>query len=252
MPIHRTDFPGVYIHTPRPQEAGARTLQQVEALEAKNQDFLRRNQEILEQLASQSSGRTLLRQIESITTMAPRKRVVLTPSQGGWPQALSCQQIAGNTQLRPMDNWDDIDSYMSRRPSGDSFMPEVAAAPMPGRETPGADEVWIRTDPDIGMKFSSEDSDEYELSADHYVATLGHEMIHARDSLHGIQPHRSEDTSTSGHQGSDRPLEKALLPVELRTIGVGPYADEVPSENSIRREHGLTLRRSYHGFTDDH
>ncbi|WP_284412642.1 M91 family zinc metallopeptidase [Acidovorax sp. SUPP3334] len=117
---------------------------------------------------------------------------------------------------------------------------------------PGADEVWINTDPDIGMKFSSEASDDYELSADHYVATLGHEMIHARDSLHGIQPRRSQDTSTSGHQGSDRPLEKALLPVELRTIGVGPYADEVPSENSIRREHGLTPRRSYHGFTDDH
>ncbi|SFE06761.1 M91 family zinc metallopeptidase [Paracidovorax konjaci] len=249
MPIQSTQFKGVFIHTPTPEQASATTPQARQELSRKNQAFIERNESTLEQLASQRSGRALLGQIESIHAMAPRKRVVITPSNGEWPQSLSCEKHPETGALRPMNQWPDIDTYMSRRPSTSQFMPEVAAIPLPGREVPGSDEVWIATDPAIGMKFSSAESDDYELSPDHYVATLGHEMIHARDSLHGIQPRRAQNEATAEDEAMGRPLHKALLPVELRTVGIGQYADEIPSENSIRREHGLTERRSYHGFT---
>lgn len=60
MPIQPSAFPGIFIRTStRATQDGSGPA--------------------LQQLASRDSGRALLRQIEAITAMAPRKRVVLTP-----------------------------------------------------------------------------------------------------------------------------------------------------------------------------
>lgn len=245
MPIQPSAFPGVFIRTSEraSRDGSGPALQGAE--------FVRRNESALQQLASRDSGRALLRQIEAITAMAPRKRVVLTPAQNGKVHARSFLRDDATQERVGLHNPSDIDTYLSERPGASAFMPFVAAVPLPGRETPGADEVWVYTDPEVAWRYPTPESGDGEPSPADYVATLAHELIHARDSLHGIQPARTADETVYLHPVSQSTIFRSLLPSELRTVGVGAHAGAEPSENTIRAEQGLTQRPSYHGFTTD-
>ncbi|SDD60079.1 Effector protein [Paracidovorax valerianellae] len=245
MPIQPSAFPGIFIRT------SERAAHDGSGPALQGAEFVRRNESALQQLASRDSGRALLRQIEAITTMAPRKRVVLTPAQDGKVHVRAFRRDDATQSRVGLNNAADTSAYLSEWRAPDAFMPVVAATPLPGRETPGADEAWVYTDPEVAWRYPTPESGEGEPSPADYVATLGHELIHARDSLHGIQPQPTADQTLYLHPVIDAPIRRSLLPVELRTVGVGAHAGAEPSENTIRAEQGLTQRPSYHGFTTD-
>ncbi|GKS94420.1 M91 family zinc metallopeptidase [Acidovorax sp. SUPP2825] len=245
MPIQPSAFPGIFIRT------STRATQDGSGPALQGAEFVRRNESALQQLASRDSGRALLRQIEAITAMAPRKRVVLTPAQNGKVHVRSFRRDDATQERIGLNKLEDIDAYLSERRAPSAFMPVVAAAPLPGLETPGADEAWVYTDPEVAWRYPTPESGEGEPSPADYVATLAHELIHARDSLHGIHPARTADETRYQHPGAKAPIPRSNLPAELRTVGVGAHAGANPSENTIRAEQGLTQRPSYHGFTTD-
>lgn len=67
---------------------------------------------------------------------------------------------------------------------------------------------------------------------------LAHELIHALHYVSGTC-YRSATGALAdlGNSG--------LMEEEMRTVGLFAYANEVPSENAIRAEHGIGLRTSY-------
>ncbi|APP79814.1 MULTISPECIES: XopG/HopH/AvrPtoH family type III secretion system effector [Xanthomonas] len=82
-------------------------------------------------------------------------------------------------------------------------------------------------------------------NADEAFVVLAHELVHARHLLAG--------TSTA-YDGGDRYDERSEAgKEELRAVGIGEYDSRTtgePSENSIRQEHGLPIRKKYksHGM----
>ncbi|WP_216597530.1 M91 family zinc metallopeptidase, partial [Pseudomonas coronafaciens] len=74
------------------------------------------------------------------------------------------------------------------------------------------------------------------VSLDHYT----HELIHAKHHLAGTLKYGGEVTRSASSASTPSGKE------ELRAVGLGKYANSgEPSENSIRQEHGLPLRRTY-------
>lgn len=71
---------------------------------------------------------------------------------------------------------------------------------------------------------------------------LAHEMIHAYHYVRGICARK-----VAGLAGAwvGKMPDDGLAEEELRTVGLGPYADESPSENEIRKENGVALRDTY-------
>ncbi|WP_210762091.1 XopG/HopH/AvrPtoH family type III secretion system effector [Xanthomonas hydrangeae] len=72
------------------------------------------------------------------------------------------------------------------------------------------------------------------------VSVLGHELVHARHMMAGTWKGSYED-----ERDPDTPTGQE----ELRAVGLGRYKysrSGEPSENSIRAEHGLPKRVSYH------
>ncbi|WP_343230441.1 M91 family zinc metallopeptidase [Xanthomonas euvesicatoria] len=69
---------------------------------------------------------------------------------------------------------------------------------------------------------------------------LAHELIHAQHLLAG---------TSKAYKGGDRYDETSEAgKEELRAVGVGKYEyrkTRQPSENSIRQEHGLPIRKKY-------
>jgi len=67
---------------------------------------------------------------------------------------------------------------------------------------------------------------------------LAHELVHAYHYVHGACYRGIGDSIESGK-------DAGLMEEEMRTVGFGKYANEVPSENAIRVEHNQTPRASY-------
>lgn len=67
---------------------------------------------------------------------------------------------------------------------------------------------------------------------------LAHELVHAFHYVSGAC-YRAADggLQDNGNTG--------LMEEEMRTVGCQKFADETPSENAIRAEHGITLRKTY-------
>ena len=67
---------------------------------------------------------------------------------------------------------------------------------------------------------------------------LAHELVHASHYLQGsCYRGIGDDLKPDGDSG--------IMEEEMRTVGFGKYANESPSENAIRVEHGLPRRDSY-------
>ncbi|MFV8513131.1 XopG/HopH/AvrPtoH family type III secretion system effector [Ralstonia pseudosolanacearum] len=70
------------------------------------------------------------------------------------------------------------------------------------------------------------------------VSQLAHELVHAKHMVAG---------TWKGRWGDDRDPTTSAGKEELRAVGLGKYAETgEPSENAIRAEHGLPLRRKYY------
>lgn len=67
---------------------------------------------------------------------------------------------------------------------------------------------------------------------------LGHELIHALHTLGGSTNYGEERLSTNAIE-------------ETRTIGLGPWKDDVLTENGLRSEWGLRLRETFQGVGPD-
>ncbi|AMP36151.1 MULTISPECIES: XopG/HopH/AvrPtoH family type III secretion system effector [Ralstonia solanacearum species complex] len=75
-------------------------------------------------------------------------------------------------------------------------------------------------------------------SDDDKISQLAHELIHAKHMVAG---------TWKGRWGDDRDPTTPAGKEELRAVGLGKYAETgEPSENAIRDEHGLPLRRKYY------
>lgn len=69
--------------------------------------------------------------------------------------------------------------------------------------------------------------------------TLAHELVHAKHHLAGTGKYGGQLTPDPSSASTESGLE------ELRATGLGRYANSEPSENSIRRELGMPLRKKY-------
>ncbi len=85
----------------------------------------------------------------------------------------------------------------------------------------------------VGLK---EDPDRQES---HFV--LGHELVHGRRILKGTYTGPS-GTNTDPHRHDPKTPEGKE---ELRATGIEQFKNKTPSENSIRREQGAPLRKTY-------
>ena len=72
---------------------------------------------------------------------------------------------------------------------------------------------------------------------------LAHELIHALHTMNGTALNRDSVPTDVFYRGSGTRRE------EERAVGIGRFEREAISENKIRQEHGLRIRRSY--FTKD-
>lgn len=77
----------------------------------------------------------------------------------------------------------------------------------------------------------------------HNFVSLAHELIHALHTMNGTALNRDSIASDVFYRGSGTRRE------EERAVGLGRFEREAISENKIRQEHGLRIRRSY--FTKD-
>lgn len=180
----------------------------------------------LNRLSKIPTGRATIRQIDSLHTMYPEKRVVITPSQK--PNSATVATWHAPKSIQPNFTYRET---VVARPTGDPFMPWVA-----GR---GADSAVIIFNDQQGHDYSRDPHRGKPDSAYSFV-TLGHELIHASHVLHGNQYNVPLGNPACD---SDNPAAEE----ELRTTGVGPWRDEPLSENAMRRELGLPERASYCG-----
>jgi hypothetical protein len=181
-------------------------------------EFYKKTKADLEKLATGHAGRTLINGIAAACTMHPERRVIITKApkgEGSECYALSLDPTAGCAEA-----------------TGDPFMPYVAG--------PGYPTVMVDYDANQGMRFDTRSALIEKHDPSLAYVTLGHELLHASRALlgTGYRPYLGEPRI-------DR--DSGAAEEEIRTVGIGPYQDEYPSENAIRAEHGLVPRPDYDG-----
>lgn len=184
-------------------------------------DFKKSTRKSLGRLARTPAGSTALQHLASINEMNPRKKVLITPDSS---PPRGSHALPG--WIRPGNSFSELQKTLYARPTGDHFMPMVASE--------GCDVGVVTYNTEHGERFSDTTSAYGAHDPSLSYVYLGHELIHASRKLHGEELN-----------------DPARLHEELRTTGVGPWVSEYPSENAIRREHGLAARPSYSGETGD-
>jgi hypothetical protein len=96
--------------------------------------------------------------------------------------------------------------------------------------------VEIRWNPIIGLVLNKDGAPIATNNAEKSYLALAHELVHARRIVKGTY---------TGAVGSKYDPHSPAGKEELRAVGIGKFKNKAPSENSIRAEHGETLRTSY-------
>ncbi len=184
-------------------------------------EFKDRTRGSLDLIGSTPSGSTVLQHLASINEMNPRKKVIIQPD--GVPPRGS-HVLPG--WERPGHSFSELRQTLYARETSDAFMPRVASD--------GCDVSVVTYNPEHGERFDGHDANAAHGVQDASLsyAYLGHELIHASRKLHGEELQDPDN-----------------LHEELRTAGVGPWSNEYPSENALRRERGVAARPSYSGET---
>ena len=100
----------------------------------------------------------------------------------------------------------------------------------------GAPEFIPNSGANVVVKYNHLDSGE---EARESFIGLAHELIHAYHFIYGLCARSPTGGAMGDHGGAEE---------EMRTVGALAYKDEVPSENWIRGEWGMTLRTKYSGY----
>ncbi|MFA0923255.1 XopG/HopH/AvrPtoH family type III secretion system effector [Xanthomonas fragariae] len=213
MPINQTKFPGIYIST---------------QTSAQEEPYKNQVESALEKIAAGSSGNDLLQGLSSISARKNRK--------------VTIAQIGAEEQpnTRAVLSAREVEEYKPR-----TFADNKTLAMELARKGSGCNAI-IEWSPQSHIELNANGSPVRlgSNSEDSFVV-LAHELIHAQHLLAG---------TSKAHNGGNRYNEKSEAgKEELRAVGVGKYEyrkTKQPSENSIRQEHGLPIRKKYkpHGM----
>jgi len=190
-------------------------------------EFHQQTRAALKKLDSKPAGATVLQQLAALNEMNPKKMVIIKKAT---PEICSDQSMPAFDRPRSVFPLTSSSVCLPKRTS-DPFVPYVAGK--------GADKTIIEFNPSGGMKFEAGRNNWKQDDRLGFI-NLGHELVHASHYLHGVQ--YREFTDNPGLDSDTGAAEE-----ELRTTGVGPWRDEYPSDNAIRREHGENEREDYAG-----
>nr|WP_113865162.1 XopG/HopH/AvrPtoH family type III secretion system effector [Brenneria salicis]NMN91691.1 NleD-like pathogen effector protein (putative zinc metallopeptidase) [Brenneria salicis ATCC 15712 = DSM 30166]RBP65749.1 NleD-like pathogen effector protein (putative zinc metallopeptidase) [Brenneria salicis ATCC 15712 = DSM 30166] len=186
--------------------------------------------ESLNRIQSGPSGRRLLQKISEESTN--EKHVTISEANAGQaPVARPRLTLSQMSKLGSNPTQREFESMLIKESTSSSFINKKGtASEIPWSKMAAEPEVNSSGVPIAGA------------NPDNAFIALAHELIHANHHLAG----------TSKYGGSvTRDASSALTKSgkeELRAVGLGKYEFErtgKPTENSIRREHGLPLRTKY-------
>jgi hypothetical protein len=184
--------------------------------------------EALNTIEQAPSGRRLLKSIEGL---ADREKTVTiseaTPGQA--PVARARLTPKQWQKLGPSPNQAQFEQALMKNASGSGVMKKRGTA----SEIPWSKET---AEPNLDAQGRPVPG----ANPEHAFITLAHELVHSKHHLAGTMKHDGPLTPEASSARTESGKE------ELRAVGLGPYAASgEPSENKIRAELGLPLRRSY-------
>ncbi|WCM94749.1 type III secretion system effector protein [Acidovorax sp. NCPPB 2350] len=184
--------------------------------------------EALEKINEGPSGRRLLQQIEGLST---REKVVTIVEAGANVAPVATARLTPRQQNKLGEHpWQhEHDSAIMKYAGGSSrFKTRGTASEIPWNKHTAEPNLSRQGVPTEGT------------NPDEAFITLAHELVHAKHHLAGTM--KGDGTLTRDASCASTPSGKE----ELRAVGLGKYANSgEPSENSIRREHGLPKRETY-------
>lgn len=186
----------------------------------------------LDHLNSRPTGNQLLEKLQQLSRKRSHKVTIheIAPQNPCAEPVLSRHQLDAHPELR---KYKDI-----RDKAGSSY-----ALQEPGAEKnkgSGVVVTWSAHQTSIELDEDGDPTNKATSSPIDKVSVLGHELVHARHMMAGTWKGSYED-----ERDPDTPTGQE----ELRAVGLGRYKysrSGEPSENSIRAEHGLPKRVSYH------
>jgi len=182
----------------------------------------------LKKIKSKPIGNTLLKKIEELSDNGRFVKIACLYRIGHTARPMLTEsQLNYFKSLKLSDNPYDKDhnslaSYISRKPPSKSRREGTSA--------------YIEFDPTQSVDV---DNGEPKRSHRHDLVfvSLVHELIHSLRFLKG--------NSLAGYNGDSQDPSSPAMEEEYRAVGLGRYADRPITENTIRAEHGLQLRKSY-------
>lgn len=208
MPIGQTKFPGIYIST-----------------ETSAQEYSYKNQveSALDKIAAGSSGSALLQDLSAISVCNNRKVTI----------AKIGAEAPPNT--RAVLSAKEVEKYEPK-----TFTNNRALAKQRAKKGKGCNAI-IEWSPHSHIELNGNGSPlRLGSNSEESFVVLAHELIHAKHLLAG---------TSKAYKGGDRYDETSEAgKEEIRAVGIGKYEYRKtmqPSENSIREEHGLPIRKKY-------
>jgi Effector protein len=197
-------------------------------------DFRGAVEQALDMIASKPIGKKLLADIGKACVGS--KQVVIEFGGRSTAAPLAVVTNESRKKIQPVNNDDErynLDEVVSA--------PELIATAIsqdghPTRFIPGAGTGTVVT-------FNHKDAGIEKPARPIFIA-LAHELVHAHHYASGM----CYRAASGGLQDGG---DTGLMEEEMRTVGCQKYADEVPSENAIRGEHGLPLRTRYSDISFD-
>ncbi|CEJ48977.1 XopG/HopH/AvrPtoH family type III secretion system effector [Xanthomonas citri pv. bilvae] len=208
MPIGQTNFPGIYIST---------------QTSAREEPYKTQVESALEKIAAGSSGSALL---QGLSTISARKNRKVTIAEIGAEAQPNTRAVLSASEVEKYDP--------------ETFADNLALAKERARKGKGCNAI-IEWSPHSNIELNSNGSPlRLGSNPEESFVALAHELIHAQHLLAG---------TSKAYKGGDRYDETSEAgKEELRAVGVGKYEyrkTRQPSENSIRQEHGLPIRKKY-------
>ncbi|MCC5077987.1 type III secretion system effector protein [Xanthomonas campestris pv. campestris] len=189
-------------------------------------DYPDRVDAALAKIESTPSGNHLL---EGLKPLAAHGKKVLLNESPPWNPAPSAGAVFTDKQRR---------KYGERESEGEAAV-ELGLITK-GRFCKGeGTNATVNWSPGVGLMVDSEGRPQGQSSeyAEQAFVGLAHELIHAKHIMSGDFKHGGDRLDPKSKSGKE----------ELRATGLGKYASERVSENSIRAENGLPIRKHYAG-----
>ncbi|GKS97691.1 XopG/HopH/AvrPtoH family type III secretion system effector [Acidovorax sp. SUPP2825] len=207
-----------------------------------NRDSQRFNAEVnlhLDTLGSGSTGNQLLNDLVSLSNQ--RRHKVTIHEMKASPSGPSAEPVLSRHQREQhptLNSFRDI-----RETAGRRYALKTQQGPNEGSSVVV---TWTAHQTSMGLDEDGDPTGPTSSNRDK-VSLLAHELVHAKHMMAG---------TWKGSYDDSRDPETASGKEELRAVGIGKYKYSEtgqPSENSVRAEHGLPKRSSYHysGYRSD-